>query len=291
MIRSLPYLSVLLAIICMSTASIMIRACTAPALIIAMYRVFFTSALAAAIQGRNIKSSIIGMSRADLAFTLTAGVFLALHFGFWITSLDYTSVSSSVLFTNLQVIFVLLFSVLFLKEKINLKAFSGIIIALSGCLLIAQGDLHRGRLAGDMMALLSGAFIAFYIMAGRRVRTRVDAMTYTALVSITAGILLFLACIISGLNFTGYPVVDWGYFILLAAGPGIAGHGLIIWALKYVKAPIVAVSILGESVGASILAYIFFNEILLWYQLTGGLFILIGIFIAAVNEKPNNKLN
>lgn len=76
-----------------------------------------------------------------------------------------------------------------------------------------------------------------------------------------------------------------GFF--LALGPGIAGHGIIIWALKYIKAPVVAVSILGESVGASILAFFIFGESLLWYQLAGGCLILSGIYTAAVNERSD----
>lgn len=279
------YLAVALAIACMSTASIIIRFCSAPPLIIAMYRVFFTALIAVPLAGGNFAAGLRSISRSDLAYIAGAGFFLALHFSFWITSLDYTSVSSSVLFTNLQVVFVLLFSFLLLGEKVNAKAIGGILLALLGSSFIAGGDWHNGRLLGDMMALLSGLFVAVYILAGRKVRVRVDAMTYTALVSGVAGVVLLLAAIMGGQQFFNYPIQDWMFFLLLAVGPGIAGHGVIIWALKYVKAPVVAVSILGESVGASILAYFIFEESLLWFQLAGGLLILTGIYAAAANDQ------
>ncbi len=282
--RSKIYLAIAFSIACMSTASIMIRMCTAPPLIVAMYRVFFTAILALPLGGRNFMPGLRSISPRDLVYIAGAGFFLALHFSFWITSLDYTSVSSSVLFTNLQVIFVVLFSFFLLKEKVDWKAFTGILVALLGSSLIAQGDSQNGRLLGDMMALLSGLFVAVYILAGRKVRSRVDAMTYTSLVSAMAGLVLLLACLISGLDFFSYPTMDWIYFLLLALGPGIAGHGVIIWALKYIKAPVVAVSILGESVGASLLAYLIFHENLLWYQLAGGFLILTGIYTAAIND-------
>lgn len=278
------YLAIGFSILCMSTASILIKICAAPAMIIALYRVLFTSALAVPMGGSHFTARVKAVGRKDLFYILGAGFFLALHFAFWITSLDYTSVSSSVLFTNLQVIFVLIFTTLFLREKVSTGTAAGIIIALLGSALIAQGDSHQGRLMGDVLALLSGLFVAVYILAGRKVRSRVDAMTYTALVSAAASVVLLAACVAGGYRFSGYPASDWLLFVLLALIPGIAGHGLIIWALKYVKAPIASVSILGEAVGASILAYFFFHEILLWYQWVGGVLILAGIYTAAVHE-------
>jgi drug/metabolite transporter (DMT)-like permease len=281
------YPAIALAILCMSTASIMIRWCSAPPLIVAMYRVIFTAIIAVPLVRGSFIAGVKNISGRDLIYIAGAGFFLALHFAFWITSLDYTSVSSSVLFTNLQVIFVLLFSFLLLQEKINIKALGGIFLALVGSSLVAGGDWHQGRLLGDLLALLSGIFVAVYILAGRRVRARVEAMSYTALVSGAAGFTLLLAALISGQDFFSYPARDWLLFVLLALGPGIAGHGIIIWALKYIKAPVVAVSILGESVGASILAFFIFGESLLWYQLAGGCLILSGIYTAAVNERSD----
>lgn len=55
---------------------------------------------------------------------------------------------------------------------------------------------------------------------------------------------------------------DWFLFLVQAAGPGIIGHVSLNWVLKFVKAPIVSVSVLGESVGATLLAFVIFHEAL-----------------------------
>jgi len=268
----------------MSTSSIIIRFCSAPALVIAFYRVLFTSLMAGSLKGSKLKNSLIDIKRRDYLLIIRAGFFLALHFAFWTTSLSYTSISSSVLFTNLQVIFVLLFSIVFLREKLSKLVIGGIMLALTGSLFIALGDLQTGKFWGDMLALASGLFIAIYLIIGRKVRTHIDAMNYTMLVSIVAALVLFPICWVMNLNLTNYSSLNWLLFFLLALGPGLLGHGVLNWALKYVKAPIVAVSILGESVGASILAFFIFQELLQWYQIIGGLLILTGIYIAAANE-------
>jgi drug/metabolite transporter (DMT)-like permease len=284
--RTAPiFAAIFFAVLCMSTASIMIRFCAAPAMVIALYRVAFTTGLAGLVEGRNLYKNLAAIGRRDLIYVLGAGFFLALHFAFWITSLGYTTVSSSVLFTNLQVIFVLILSVIFLREKLNKPIIIGIMVALMGCLFIAGGDLKSGKILGDMLALASGLFIAIYFLIGRKIRPRVGTFTYTFVVSAAAVIVLLLGTILGGWSLTGYPALDWVLFFLLALGPGMGGHAILNWALKYVQAPVVSVSILGESVGASILAYFIFQEHLLWYQIIGGLLILAGIYTASVYQQ------
>jgi drug/metabolite transporter (DMT)-like permease len=278
------YLAIFFSVVCMSTSSIIIRYCTAPALVISLYRVIFTAGIASALDS-TAPAGIKQLSRRDLGYIIISGIFLALHLGFWITSLSYTSISSSVLFTNLQVIFVLVLSALLLKERVNRWVTGGILTALVGSLLIVQGDLQSGKLMGDMLALLSGLFVAGYFLIGRKVRARVDVWTYTALAAGAAAVVLLIGCKLFTLRLIGYPRMDWWLFLLQAAGPGIVGHASLNWALKYVKAPIVSVSVLGESVGASLLAFFIFKEALAWYQIVGGLFILTGIYIAATHEK------
>lgn len=278
------YILIFFSVFCMATSSIIIRYSSSPAMIIALYRVVFTAVLAASLGGTRIFANLRAINRRDYFYILLAGIFLALHFGFWITSLDYTSIPSSVLFTNLQVIFVLLFSIFILKEKVNAWVSGGILLAILGSAMIGGGDLASGRFYGDMLALTSGLFVAIYFIAGRQVRSRVDVWSYTGAVSAVAALVLVPASILFDLPLTGFGIREWLLFFLLALGPGIAGHGILNWALKYVKAPVVSVSILGESVGASILAYICFGELLLWYQIIGGIFILSGIYMAVTNE-------
>ncbi len=268
----------------MAFASIIIRFSGAPALIIAFYRVLFTAVLAAILAGPALKGNIGKIGRQDLLLIAVAGFFLALHFAFWISSLSYTSISSSVLFTNLQVLFVLIFSSVFLKERLQGMAMVGVLAALAGSIVIAGGDFKSGKLMGDMLALASGFFIAIYYLIGRRIRAQVPAWTYTFTVSGVAALVLAAACAAGPYQLLGYPGKEWILFLLLAIVPGIAGHGVLNWTLKHLKAPLVSVSILGESVGASILGYLIFNESLAWYQWAGGLMILSGIYIAATRE-------
>lgn len=277
-----PYLLILAAILCVSTASIMVRFTTAPPLVIAFYRLILTALLGGFLMAGSRQQW--PAVRSHLPRAGLAGLFLAAHFGFWITSLSYTSVASSVLFTNLQVIFVIIFSALFLNERIERRAMIGVAVALAGSAVIGGGDLFNGRLGGDLLALVSGFLFAGYLMIGRSIRAEVAIWPYTVVISGIAAAVLALAVAVSGQSFSGYPGLDYLWFLLMALLPGIGGHGILNWALKYVKAPVVAISILGESVGASVLGYILLHESLAWFQLLGGAMVLFGIYWAVSRE-------
>jgi len=287
--KPIIFFSLFAVVLCLATSSIMIKFCTAPAAIIALYRLFFIAVIIGTVQAGSVFRGFQTLSRQDLRRIIAAGVFLALHLAFWMQSLKYTSISSSVLFTNLQVIFVFMFSLLILKEKLNSKLVVGVVIALGGSIIIGSGDLVHGKIFGDLLALASGLFIAIYLAVGKDIRSRVNIMTYTVLVSIAACLVLLIFTVTNGIPLFAYPQNDWLIFVLNALLPGIGGHLVLNWVLKYVKAPVASVSVLGETVGASLLAYLIFNEALLWYQVAGGLFILSGIILAAFSEAdPSN---
>lgn len=279
------FLALLFAVICLATSSIMLRFCTAPAAITAFYRLCFTALIIALMQAGSVYRGFRSLSRPDLLRVAAGGTFLAMHLAFWMQSLKYTSISSSVLFTNLQVIFVVLFSLLFLKDRLNPQLAAGIVIALAGSLIIGGGDLRQGKIFGDLLALASGLFIAVYLIIGKDVLARVNIMTYTVLVSGAAALTLLLYNGASGVSLWGYPQLDWLIFFGNALLPGIGGHLVLNWVLKQVKAPVASVAVLGESVGASILAFLIFQEALGPYQILGGGLILSGIVTAANSER------
>ena len=73
--------------------------------------------------------------------------------------------------------------------------------------------------------------------------------------------------------------------VLLAIVPQLIGHTSINWALKHIKTSMVAITILGEPVGATILAYMFFNEMIDSYQFLGMILIFAAIITASRRGK------
>jgi len=267
-------------ILAVSTASIFIKLCDAPALIIATYRMVFASLilLPYALYKRTGKP----WGRKETGWLLLSGFFLSLHFAFWIASLKYTSVASSVVLVTTHPIFVGIGARLFLKERMGFYLIFGIILSVLGTALISYGDmsLSEKALMGDGLALLGALTASGYFLVGRKMRKSQDLFSYILPVYSTAALALIVFSLAFQESFFGYSPSTYFYLILLALVPQLIGHTTFNWALKYLPASMVAITILGEPVGSTILAYLILGEGLTPFKMIGGILILAGILIA-----------
>ena len=274
------YLFLTIGILAVSTASIFIKLCDAPALIIATYRLVFASTLLVPFAGyQRIWKSC---KRKDTGWLILSGFFLSLHFAFWIASLKYTSVASSVVLVTTHPIFVGIGAWLFLKERLGLNLMLGIALSVLGSGLISYGDmtLSTKALMGDGLALLGALTSSGYLLVGRKMRKDQDLLSYIFPVYSMAGLVLIVFSLFSQNPFFGYSWATYLYLLLLALIPQLVGHTTFNWALKYLPASMVAVTILGEPIGSTILAYFILGEELSTWKVLGGISIFAGILIA-----------
>ena len=271
-------------IIAVSTASIFIKLCDAPALIIATYRMMFASLIL--MPYALYKKTGRGWSRNEIGWLILSGILLSLHFAFWIASLKYTSVASSVVLVTTHPIFVGIGAWLFLKERLGMNLILGIILSVFGSGLISYGDmtLSKEALMGDGLALLGAIAASGYFLVGRKMRKNQDLLSYIFPVYSTAGLVLIVLSLILQKPFFGYSPSTYLILLLLALIPQLIGHTTFNWALKYLPASMVSITILGEPVGSTILAYFILGEGLTLWKVLGGISIFIGILIALKKE-------
>ena len=263
-----------------STASIFIKLSDAPALIISVYRMVLASLILAPFAYRQKVWKV--WSRPEIGWLLLSGVFLSLHFAFWISSLKYTSVASSVVLVDTHPIFVGIGSWIFLKERPGTRLIIGICLTILGSLVISLGDtsLSQGALMGDGLALLGAMTVSGYFLIGRKLRRGQNLLAYIFPVYSTAGVVLVLLAFFFRDPFFGYTSSNYLLFFLLALIPQLIGHTTFNWALKYIPASLVAITILGEPVGSTILAFFILGEGLTLWKVSGGISIFVGILIA-----------
>ncbi len=227
-----------------------------------------------------VRGTLPTVRRADLLWGIASGAALALHFVLWITSLSHTSVASSVLFVSTHPIFVAVGGALFLGERVGARAALGIGIAIAGGALVGSSDVSLGAWVGDLLALGGGLFAAIYFLIGRRLQQRLSLVDYTAITYGTAAVLALVACWALRVRLVGFPPLTYVWLGLLAVGPQLLGHSTFNWALRHLPAAKVSVLILGEPVGAAILAYLVFGETLTWLRALGAAVILVGIYVS-----------
>lgn len=269
-------------VIAVSFAALLIRLAEAPALVIAAYRLCLASLVLVPLGWRKARQEVPGLAGRDISFLVLAGICLAVHFGLWITSLDYTSVATSVVLVTASPIFLMIASRFLFGQRLPRPAVYGIIISLGGAIVISLGNWQLGEqdFIGAMLALGGALAISGYLLAGQRLRRRVGMLTYNSFVFSTAALCLLAAALVSGNSLTGYTGKTYFMMILLALVPQLIGHSTLNWSLRFVPATLVAVAVLGEPVGAAIWAYCFLGEKPTLVEIVGSILILMGIFLA-----------
>jgi drug/metabolite transporter (DMT)-like permease len=276
------HLIIVIGVVSVSFAAIFIRLAEAPPLVIGAYRLFIASVVLWPLTIKYSRNELGHLTLRDLWLSLASGVFLGLHFGLWISSLSYTSVATSVILATSSPLFVAIASYMILKEKITRNIIAGIVVCFIGVAFICWGNWGIGAdsFIGGILALSGALAASGYMLIGRSLRQRMGLLVYSAIICSTAGILLIIACLISGYAFSGYSGNTYLMMVLLALIPQLLGHLSLNWSLRFVSATLVTIAVLGEPVGANIWAFLILGEKPHVFEIVGSVFVLAGIFTA-----------
>ncbi len=244
----------------------------------------------------------------DILLILGSGLFLALHFATWISSIRFTSIASSVVLVTTTPLWVALFSPLLLGEKIKPSVWIGIIIAMAGSAVVGLSEgclfragfgivcqnitdtFHGQAMLGNFLALCGAWMGAGYMITGRKLRARISVTPYVFSVYGTASIILIGIIIVMGLPIVGFSPNIYGWLLLLGLIPQLLGHSSFNWALGYLPAAFVSVALMGEPIGTIILAYLIFAEIPLIGEMIGGVLTLTGILVVSLANAQSKKV-
>ncbi|MFQ5855616.1 MAG: DMT family transporter [Anaerolineae bacterium] len=275
-----PFIGLSVGVVAVSFAAIFIRWADAPPLAVAAYRLTIASLILAPIVWFTAWDELRALTRRDVRLALLSGAFLGLHFAFWISSLDHTSVASSVVFVSTSPLWVGLAAHLFTDEQLTRRTTTGIVVAIVGGIVIGYGDMSIGasELWGDALAILGAVMVAGYFLIGRGLRSKVSLVTYVFLTYSAAAVELLAIAVLTRQPFTGYTPNTYLMFLLLAVVPQLMGHSSFNWALRYLTATYVAVSVMGEPVGSTFLAWLLLDESPTVLKVIGGALILAGIW-------------
>ena len=310
-------LAIFIAILAVSTASIFIRAAqeNAPSLVIAAVRLALASLALAPFALSRHHEEIRSLTRRDWALATLAGLFLSVHFATWITSLEYTTIVSSVVLVSTGPLWVALLSPIFLKETPTRWVWIGMTLALMGGIIVGLGDscvttlseantvegqiiscppladlLAGSAFLGNFLALLGAWTVAGYLMIGRNLRAKISLVPYIFIVYSVAAIALIIYTLAASETPFGYPPITYLWMLCLALVPQLIGHSTYNWALRYMPASLVSITTLGEPIGSAILAFFLLGETPTALTLLGGTFILVGIYLSTLTtfrQTPN----
>ncbi|CCQ34714.1 Membrane protein putative [Halorhabdus tiamatea SARL4B] len=282
-----PLAGLAVAVFAVSTSAILIRWSSAPSIVVAFYRVLFTTLLLAPVVIWRERGSFRKLAWRDLAGAALAGIALAIHFAAWFESLAWTSVAASVTLVQAQPLFVAAAAPLVLDERVGPRTVAGIVVAVAGIAVMSAADLLGAGVLGpnppygNALALLGALAMAGYVLAGRSIRQRLPLLPYVTVVYTVAAVTLLGILGFQGAPLAGYPPREWLLFLGMAVGPGVFGHTVVNWALAHLESSVVSASLLGEPVGSTLLALVLLGEVPGVATALGGVVVLSGIVVVA----------
>ena len=294
-----PFWVLAAALLGISFAGPLVRLSAADPLAIAVWRLGFSLIIVAAFliatgEWRQWRS----LTARDAAIATLAGVALALHFWAWNASIHLTTIAASVTLVNLQPAIIIGISALFLRETPTPRQLIGIAIAVAGAVVIAIPDLgNTGSTAGhdatlgNLLATSAAVTAAIYYTIGRHLRASYGVWAYVGLAYTACFLALLLFAGISHVRLTPQPPRELAIFGALAIGPMLLGHTGMNWALKYLPAYVVNLTVLGEPIGATILGAILpgIRQIPPAITLLGGAVMLVGVVIAVRDTRARSR--
>ena len=177
-----------------------------------------------------------GLGGRDVVLAASAGLFLAVHFATWISSLEYTSVLISVVFVSTGPLWVALLEVVFLRARLNRLTMLGLSVAFAGGLGIALagtgGADAPNPTLGAALALIGAVAFACYLVIGRSLRRKLPLLPYIWLVYSAAAVFLVALVLITQTPVTGFPAEGYFWILLMALFPQLIGHTSFNFALR-----------------------------------------------------------
>jgi drug/metabolite transporter (DMT)-like permease len=293
-----PYFALAIGLIGIASSSILIRFAQqehAPSLVISAWRVAVATLVLTPLVLSRYRDELSKLSRTDILLTALSGIMLSFHFASWITSLEYTSVINSVVLVNTHPLWVAMATPFLLHERLSKVTLIAMVIALGGTLLVSlAGDagtaVKQGNaMLGNGLAVIGALCVAAYYLIGRRVRARVSVISYIWLTYGTSALSLIIIVLLTGQQVTGLSSNSYIWMTLVGLIPQLIGHSAYNYALGYLSAAYVSLTVLGDPIVSAILAAIFLDERPQVLQIIGGVLILIALGIASREESQQAR--
>jgi drug/metabolite transporter (DMT)-like permease len=275
-----------LGVAAVSTSGPLIAATAAPALAIGFWRNGLAALVTAPVALVRHRGEIPGMSRRERRLTLLAGLMLAGHFATWVPSLRFTTVASSTAMLCAQPVWTALFARAG-GQRVTRQMWLGMAIAVVGALLVTGVDLSVSprALFGDLLALVGGVFASAYTVAGSAARRTVSTTSFTVVCYITCAVVLLVVCVLGRLPLVGYSGRTWLQILALTAGAQLLGHSVFNHVLRTSSPTVVALGLLFEVPGATLVAALFLGQVPPLAILPAAALMLAGI-VVVISARP-----
>ncbi len=280
----------LLGTIGISFAAIFVRlALPASPVVMGFYRMLFASVILGCLSlywrfrsGAPEVAAHEDVSRRGLWLALLAGGCFGADLTLWQTGILETSVANATLLVNTTPIYVGIFSVTVLGQRLSRGFVFGAALAIFGCALLVGIEFDAPRaLRGDILSLLAALFYSAYLLTMKSARRSVDVLLAVFIASLGATFVLGVNAFVLGHAFYGFPAHSWAAMLGAAVITQVGGVMAIVWSLRYLRTTFASVGLLAQPVGTALLGWWILDETIVPLQALGACILLAGVFLVS----------
>ncbi len=278
-----PFFILIIGAIAIAFSPIFVRFSDVDPIMTAFYRIFISLPFFLFFSSFNIieKVKFPEFNNSYVIF-LVSGIFFALDLICWHWSIKLTTVSKATFLSNLAPIVVIIFSLIFLKERFSKFFYLAALLSMVGMLMLLGESFkfNKSQFIGDLLGVLTAVWYGSYIVTISQLRKKYNSTSIMFLSGIVTAIILLIVSILFEHNLIPQSLFTITIIFLLGFICQFMGQSFITYSLAYLSASLSSLCLLIQPIAATVLAYFFFQEKLTTIQFFGSALILIGIYIA-----------
>ena len=278
-----PFFILIIGAIAIAFSPIFVRFSDVDPIMTAFYRIFISLPFFLFFSSFNIieKVKFPEFNNSYVIF-LVSGIFFALDLICWHWSIKLTTVSKATFLSNLAPIVVIIFSLIFLKERFSKFFYLAALLSMVGMLMLLGESFkfNKSQFIGDLLGVLTAVWYGSYIVTISQLRKKYNSTSIMFLSGIVTAIILLIVSILFEQSLIPQSLFTITIIFLLGFICQFMGQSFITYSLAYLSASLSSLCLLIQPIAATVLAYFFFQEKLTTIQFVGSALILIGIYIA-----------
>ena len=278
-----PFFILIIGAIAIAFSPIFVRFSDVDPIMTAFYRIFISLPFFLFFSSFNIieKVKFPEFNNSYVIF-LVSGISFALDLICWHWSIKLTTVSKATFLSNLAPIVVIIFSLIFLKERFSKFFYLAALLSMVGMLMLLGESFkfNKSQFIGDLLGVLTAVWYGSYIVTISQLRKKYNSTSIMFLSGIVTAIILLIVSILFEQSLIPQSLFTITIIFLLGFICQFMGQSFITYSLAYLSASLSSLCLLIQPIAATVLAYFFFQEKLTTIQFFGSALILIGIYIA-----------
>jgi drug/metabolite transporter (DMT)-like permease len=277
------------AVVVLAFSAIFVRWANAPGPVTSFYRMAIATVLITPAFLRNLRS-VRPLPARGVWIAVLGGALFAADLGAWASGVMLSGATNPTLLANIAPLWVGLGSLVLFKERLNRRFWIGLILAMSGALLVLGVDTLRGMTfgLGTFLGLLASIFYGGYILITQRGRESLDSLTYFWISALSSTVCLLLVVLVLRQPLTGYSATTYWNFLAMGLITQMVGYLAINYTLGHLPSTLVSPTLLGQPVATALLAWPLLGEALSTWQILGGLTVLLGIYLVHQSRRVSS---